>query len=286
MRSIFQEGQNLIGQSNCLDPALWVGRYMGPATFIMSSGEIAPNGKPEAISLLSTSGTLDAYLLEYLEFQPNKYYTASVWARWVNEKSSPGFILRVNVSSLGVALTDYATTSQEVNRNWKRYYVTIFTSSLTSAFSTWVVVHNQVSSGAVLSYWGLSVTETDTLYPYVPTSTEIASDPFYNLVQLDPSYKSKYNSKNLGNSAKTISGAMYEFGKSSTEAARLQFDNVSSAAANGAQLLWQAGTPVFVSDGVYPEAYRRKITNATIPAEQFDAETSDKLRLILDLEKY
>ena len=281
---IFTDGQNLIGQSNNLDHNLWPLRYLGSATDIVSSSEIAPNGKPEALVLMAnTPGWIaGVYIAQYFGFEPNRYYTVSVWAKRFNTVPSVGRIVNYYLP-LGTQLTE-TTAVNSVTTEWNRYSLTFYTNSITSVTTTWVSVHHYTNSPAQLGYWGLSVTKTDTLYPYVPTTSALNSD-FLNLMEVDALYGSKYSSKLLGQRGNMLDGSNWLFGRTHTDATKLNIAHTQSSYIGTIGTAWEVGSPMYCSDGVYPESYRRNIVNATAPAHRVE-EYDDTMRSILDLERY
>jgi hypothetical protein len=284
-RGIFESGQNLVDYSNNLDPSLSSDRYLGSGTKVVSSAEIAPNGKPEALVLETTSGGSNAFITHYFDINPDKYYTVSVWAKQFNDVSScRGRLLVVN-SGFGEYVKNQVYI-YDVTKKWERHFCVIYTSSITVTTSTWVAIHYDVSSTKLVAYWGLSITETDTLYPYVQTSSSIQSDVFSNFLELYPTYKSKYEGKYMGKISRTLTGNYYDFGESSTHRTRLEYEEVTSAQAKQIEDYWSSGTALYIDDGIYPESYIRKITNKNTPIVSFDAECSSGMRCILEMESY
>lgn len=283
---IFRIGQNLIGQSNDLDPNLWSGRYISGGVTIVSTSEIAPNGKPEAL-VIQANTPANSSIYQYIGFSPDKFYTISVWAKRFNDIAPSNHnLIWCNISSIG-AFIETIPTLDKAEQYWKRFSVTLAT-SITAVSTSYVALLATPSSpeAAHIGYWGFSVTETDTLYPYVVTSSSVASDSFTDFIELYSTDKTKLKSKQISKIAKTLSGKHFAFGKNSTDSARFEFDDVSSSNASLVNSWWENGISCFVSNAVFPESILGKIMNSRTPITKIDAETSSTMRMILDVERY
>lgn len=288
LTGLFTSGQNFLRHSNSIDPDIWSGRYLSAGAEVVSSGELSPNGRMETCALMTTNISSSTDVFEYVALEPGKYYTISAWARAVSDvRSVAGWVVLFPQSGY---VTDISCLDDvqvcKLGRGWKRYFHTIYTNSIASVTSMQASINWSVESPYPVAYWGWSITETSTLAPFVVTSTDPSTPFFDGLVELRPTYKSKYNSKALGSSVRTLGGRLFRVSEGYRESVKLEFESVTSLQSNLIESHWDAGTPLYFYDGVRPESYLRKITNKSNPIQKYDDTVSDTMRCILDLERY